>query len=256
MAYKGRKRKRYGRRNAGKRSYGGFVLPVLAILTIPVAVLVAVTVFFKVGSITVKGESGYPDEDIIEASGIQIGENMFRFNKFKAKDGIFEKMPYIDEIIIRRRLPDKIEISVTRCEPVAAVQHGNEWYLMDLKGKLVERTVYAPPSGYVAITGMEMIDPKVGSYAVFSDEEKEKPLFLVLNTCEKNDIIPYIGSIAMEKLYSIKLTYKGRFTVNLGSIDQIEKKIRYMLIIAEEKLLESDRGVIDVSDGTTARFIP
>ena len=232
------------------------MLPVLAILTIPVAVIIAVTVFFKVGSITVNGESGYPDEDIIKASGIEIGENMFRFNKFKAKDAIFSEMPYIDEIVIRRRLPDRIEINVTRCEPVASVKQGNEWYLMDIKGKLVEKSEFSPPEGYAVITGTDMVEPKVGSYAVFSDEEKEKPLFLVLNTAEKNDIMPYIGSIAMEKLYSIKLTYKGRFTVNLGSVDQIEKKIRYMLIIAEEKLLESDRGVIDVSDGTTARFIP
>ena len=232
------------------------MLSVLAVLTVPVAVVLAVTVFFKVGSVTVIGESGYDEADIISASGIEIGENMFKFNKFKAKDAIFAEMPYIDEIIIRRRLPDKIEISVTRCEPVAAVRNQNEWYLMDIKGKMVEKTGYSVPKGYIKITGLEVSEPRVGGYAVFSDEEKEKPLFLVLNTAEKNDIIPYIGSINMEKLYSIKLTYKDRFTVNLGSVEQIEKKIRYMLIIAEEKLLETDSGTIDVSDGTTARFIP
>ena len=249
------KKKRYGRRRA--RSHGGFVLPAIlfAILT-PIAVFVAVTVFFKVGTITVTGESGYTDARIIEASGIKIGENMFKFNKFKAINGIFDDMPYIDEIMIRRRLPDNVEINVTKCEPVFTAEGEDGVYLLDIKGKILEKVSEDRRDGHITVLGMTLSDPQVGKYAKFFDEEKEKTLYLLLNTAKKNDILPYVGIINMDKLYSVKLTYKGRFTVNIGSSDQMEKKIRYMLIIAEEKLLETYKGTIDVSDGTTARFIP
>ncbi len=233
------------------------MLPVVlfAILT-PIAVFIAVTVFFKISTISVTGESGYTDARIIEASGIKIGENMFKFNKFKAINGIFDDMPYIDEIMIRRRLPDNVEIIVTKCEPVFTVKSGDEIYLMDIKGKILESISEDRQEGYITVLGMELSDPQVGKYAEFFDEEKEKTLYLLLNTVKKNGILPYVGIINLDKLYSVKLTYKGRFNVNIGSSDQMEKKIRYMLIIAEEKLLETDKGTIDVSDGTTARFIP
>ena len=233
------------------------MLPIiLCVILTPVAIIVAITVFFRVSAVKVTGESGYPDYSIIEASNIDIGQNMFMFNKFKVIDGIFEKMPYLDEVSIRRRLPDIVEIIVSRCTPVATIEGEDGWYLLDGKGKLLENTGNICPDEYPVITGAAMEEPNVGKYIKIIDQEKQKPLFLVLNTAINNDILQYIDCIDVERVYNIKFTYKDRFVVNIGDSDQIDKKIRFMLLLAEEKLPETATGTIDVSDGTTARFIP
>ncbi len=252
-----RRRRRRTHRRRHRESRGNNPLPlILCILLTPVAVVVAITVFFRVSTIKVTGESGYLDYNIIEASTIDIGQNMFMFNKFKVIDGIFEQMPYLDEISIRRRLPDTVEIIVSRCTPVASIEGADGWYLLDAKGKLLENVGNSQPAEYPVIVGAEMDEPTVGKYIKIIDEEKQKPLFLVLNTAINNDILQYIDCIDVERAYNIKFTYKDRFTVNIGDIEQIEKKFRYMLLLAEDKLPDTAEGTIDVSDGTVARFIP
>jgi len=251
-----RRRRRIHRRRHRDTRGGAALSVILSVILTPIAIVVAITVFFRVSNIKVTGESGYPDYSIIEASTIKVGQNMFRFNKFKVIDGIFEKMPYIDEISIRRRLPDTVEIIVTRCTPVAAIETDSGWYLLDAKGKLLENTGSVQPEGYPVITGADAETLVVGKYIKIIDEEKQKPLFLVLNTAINNDILQYIDCIDVERVYNIKFTYKDRFVVNIGDSDQLDKKIRYMLLIAEERLPETATGIIDVSDGTTARFIP
>jgi len=256
MADARRRRRRRAHRRRRRDAVGGVVLPIIlcAVLT-PLAVAIAITVFFRVSEVVVTGESGYSDYQIVEASGIKAGQNMFQFNKFKAIDGIFEDMPYIDEISIRRHLPDTVEIKVSRCSPVATIEHDGLWYLMDIKGKVLENVGAVEPSGYPVITGAEIKSLKVGKYAEFISEETQKPLFLVLNTAINNDILQYIGCIDVEKAYNIKFTYKDRFSVNLGDSEQMEKKFRFLLTV-EDKLLPSNRGTIDLSDGTTAWFTP
>ena len=257
MAYSRRRRRRRIHRRRHREARGGDIVPViLCVLLTPVAIVVAITVFFRVSDIKVTGESGYPDYSIIEASNIEIGQNMFMFDKFKVIDGIFEQMPYLDEISIRRRLPDTVEIIVTRCTAVATIEGEDGWYLIDSKGKLLENAGSTQPSDYPVIIGADSETPVVGKYLKIIDQEKQKPLFLVLNTAINNDILQYIDCIDVERVYNIKFTYKDRFVVNIGDSDQIDKKIRFMLLLADEKLPETATGTIDVSDGTTARFIP
>jgi len=252
-----RRRRRNHIRRRRRDAGGGVVLPILlCVVLTPLAILVAITVFFRVSTISVTGDSGYEESDILKASGIKVGDNMFRFNKFESIENIFDEMPYIDEISIRRHLPDDVEIIVSRCIPVAALQNASSWYLIDAKGKILENIGENQPDGYPVIVGAELEDPKVGEYVKFIDKEKEKPLFLVLNTSINSDILQYIDNIDVDRVYNIKFTYKGRFTVNIGDSEQIDKKIRFMLLMAEEKLSADAVGTIDVSDATTARFIP
>ena len=56
--------------------------------------------------------------------------------------------------------------------------------------------------------------------------------------------------------YHISFTYAGRFTVRIGTTEDLEKKLKYLRAIVEDKLTPNQRGVIDVSDVQTAHFIP
>ena len=63
-------------------------------------------VFFKVERIEVEGAERYTVEQVTEASGVTIGENLFLINKFSVINRIFKALPYMDEIMIRSKLPD------------------------------------------------------------------------------------------------------------------------------------------------------
>lgn len=250
--HKGKPRKRRRKRN---RRGPGLLISFFCMVLICAAILAAVTVFLKVKTVTVVGDTRYDALELAQASQIPVGSNMFFLNKFAARDRIFAGHPYLDEVTIRRRLPDTVEITVTECVPVAAVQTGEGYWLIDAKGKLLENITYDQAVQTCLVTGMEIKEPKVGDYATFSDEEKAKALFTILNTAQNSAILKEIMGIDMQKLFEIKLQYTDRFTVELGTIEDLEKKISFLESVIG-KLGSTDVGVIDLTDAQTARFRP
>jgi len=249
------RKKRYRRRN---RRIIAFLLYVLFVVLTVAALAAAITIFFKIHEVRIEGESRYPAQKIIAASGIETGKNMFSFNKFAAIEGIFAECPYLDEIAIRRRLPDLVTIKIKECSAVAVIRDRETGgsYVMDINGKLLEKLGYGETAeGMCLITGVSLDNAQEGAYSVFLEQEKQKPLFLLLNTAEKSDILKNIGEIDITENYDITLRYDGRFLVKLGTAEDIEKKLRYMQVLVEEKLGSGVRGTIDVSDTQTARFL-
>lgn len=86
----------------------------------------------------------YTAQEIQAASGIQEGDNLLLLNKHSASGNISEKLPYIEEIRIHKRLPDTLEIEVRECTaPVAVVQDNITWLISaggkSGRGKIVVR---------------------------------------------------------------------------------------------------------------------
>ena len=89
------------------------------------AVVAALTLFFRVDRIEVTGTERYTEDEVIAASGIDIGDNLYLLNKYDAARSIADALPYIDieDIRIRRELPDTLLIDVEECgTPLAVVQ--------------------------------------------------------------------------------------------------------------------------------------
>ena len=82
----------------------GAVFKVLAVLITAVSILLAMSVFFKISRIDVAGAESYSPEEIIEASGIEVGENLFFVDRFGAASHIFAELPYIDTVTVSRKV--------------------------------------------------------------------------------------------------------------------------------------------------------
>lgn len=100
-------RRRHSNRRRRRGNFG-FLYKLLSVLVICAAVVMALTLFFRVDTIEVTGTERYTEKDVIEASGIQLGDNLFLLNKYEAARSIAEQLPYIDieDIRIRQDQPD------------------------------------------------------------------------------------------------------------------------------------------------------
>ena len=72
------RRKRSNRR---RRGHFGALYKLLSVLAICAAIVIALTLFFKVDTIVVTGQERYTREEIVEASGVKPGDNLFLMNK-------------------------------------------------------------------------------------------------------------------------------------------------------------------------------
>lgn len=201
------------RRRRGRFS---FLLKLLCSLLIAGAVVAALTIFFKVQSITVSGSARYTSEEVIAASGIEIEDNLFLLNKYSAAQAIFEKLPYVEEATINRALPDTIVITVRECAAAAGIVTPEGIWLISENGKLLEQTDTLP-SGCPGITGIVPDAPALSAQLSLGEEKTltTETLLALVRTAGDQGMLAGIGSIDLSDPEAITFTYLSRFTVRL-----------------------------------------
>ena len=74
----------------------------VSFLIVLAALIFGMSVFFRVAGIEVSGNEFYSDEEIIEASGIEEGDNLFFINRITAITRIRARLPYVESAAIRQ----------------------------------------------------------------------------------------------------------------------------------------------------------
>lgn len=243
------------RRRRRKKRNGSFVLSLLTFLIVIGAIVASVTVFLKVAEVQVSGSVRYPAADIVESSGIKTGDNMFMINKFEIAEKLLLEYPYIEQIKIRRKLPDTFLFEIT--ERVAAayvVSDGNRW-LIDSNAHILERIAPDTEIKVPKISGCEVMTPFAGSPLILKNQDQLPVLREVLTSLRHTGMTESISRVEIDKLYDINLVYGDRFLIVLGDASELAKKIE-MLRAVIGQLNDFDKGTINVSEVKEARFRP
>ncbi len=230
--------------------------PIVFFLVI-IAVIFAMSVFFRVSVIQVNGNMHYTDEEIIRAIDIEEGDNLFFFDRFAALSRVFAKLPYIDEVSVERSLPNRVIITVTESQALAYIVLGEEMWTIDHNCKVLGKANDDELEGLIPIDGIDPGTLMIGEELQTADGNGEIVGYIaeVLYQLEARGLYSRAGRVDFSNPRRVTFTYDGRFTVVLGNSSNIEYKFG-MLLSAMSQLLDGDVGTIDVSDGTTARFSP
>ncbi len=126
--------------------------PMMFFLVI-VAVIFVMSVFFRVSDIQVEGNTHYTDEEIIRAIDIEEGDNLFFFDRFAALSRVFAKLPYVEEVSVERKLPNKVTITVKESQALAYIVLGDEdWTnLVTVADKLNRAPIYIDDTAGITI---------------------------------------------------------------------------------------------------------
>lgn len=242
------------RRRTGSLS---FLYKLLCFVAICGAIAVAMALFFKADSIRVEGNSTYSAEQVIDASGIHAGDNLYLLNKYDAADRIIHALPYVEQVQIKRQLPDTLVITVSECTAPAAISQDGKLWLISGNGKVVGNAGVNQADRYTLITGVSIVSPEVG-YSVESagDSQNECAAMLrLLGLMEERDMLQDVGSIHLESHDAITMSYLERFEVILPWDADWEYKLDYLLAVVD-RLEANETGTIDMMQDGTASFIP
>lgn len=126
-------------RKKRRKKLSRFILSTMMMVFMSLALIVGATIFFKVEQITVDGNSHYTAEEIIAATNIQIGSNLFSIKRNEIAQKITYSLPYIQTISVKLTLPTEIRLEVQeQIGMVELVTEEGTWY-MGVQGKLLER---------------------------------------------------------------------------------------------------------------------
>ena len=249
-----------------RRSRGRFgpLFKLLCVLAVVVALTAGATVFFRVERVSVSGCHRYTTEEIIAASGIRLGDNLYSLNKVSIDRNIRTKLPYVEELTINRALPSTILITVTECEAAAQaavpdpaqaaaaqeelaaenpdaepVPLSQEPWLISVRGKLLEP---APPdSEAIPVTGLTPISPEAGSLLKVPESESTRlaALTSLLQAIQDEKLTGEISSIRLDAT-RLTVRYAGRFDVEMKLNCDFPYSLRLMQAVREK--IEEQHG--------------
>lgn len=261
-------RKHKSKSHRGGRFWGIYVF--FTALLVAAAIVAGCIVFFKVNCVEVyirdsvgniaslRADDHYTKEEIIDAAGIHIGDNLFLLNKNRAVINLLNRMPYISSVSIRKSMPDTLVLTLTEGEAVGAIQSEEGWWLMDVNGKLLEEVQDC--GNATVITGLTLIDPLPGQIIEVpdgSDEEvpsqqmQKDSLLQVLPPLEDYDLQKDVKSIDLTSESELVMDYDGRIQVKIPLESDFDYKIKYFAKILTEYVpenwTEKDTGTLDMT---------
>lgn len=249
----------YSRRRR-KRSYSltGIIVFLIAA---GIFLLLSTTVFFNVETIQVTGSSNYTAQEIIDASGIKAGDNLVRTSTDKCAEKIESSLVYIEKADITRSFPNTMIINVEACVPAANFLCGDSTLLISGGGKILEQ-ISEPKAGLLNFTGT---DPEPGLLPgdefISADEHKTAAIEKLMEYFDSEEsssdgLREKITLVDVSDRSDLSYTYDGRITVKLGSINDIEYKIKFSHEIISTKIGEKTEGVLTIlSDSKGASFL-
>ena len=264
MARKKQKSRR-GRSRLGKVIQFLFVVALLGAMT------VGATVFFQVEQVEVSGNTRYTQEEIVACTGIKPGDNLFRMNKFAIQDHVKEEMPYIEDILIRRRLPSTITVAVTEWDAVAQILPNENWvapeveegeiapvatevsWLISVGGKLLEQ---APDGdGRMRIVGLTALDAREGIQINVPEEESGRLLSVValMDELERREMLADVSVMRVGST-SIVLEYLGRYDVKLPLEGDFSYKLESLLAAVADQEGKRGQDIVGTFDLTQKNY--
>lgn len=263
MARKQKEKKIKERRGKAGVVYVGF-LSVLAL----VSVVLACTVFFRVEEVAVEGVARYAQEEVIEASGVRAGDNLILTPGEQVELQVMENLPYVDTVEAQKRFPTTLALVIVEAQPVAVVSGADlmipneqqlregmtptveptgELWIIDSKGRLLEKTDEAGAAQYIQVTGLMAMNPVQGEplQAQAGDQGRLSAMMGLLQALESQGIIDQITAIDATLGTEIAMVYDGRVTAKMLNTTDFERKIRIFKEVSA-LLREYDQGVLNL----------
>lgn len=242
------------RQNETKKAVKKTVLICLVIAFLIAAVAVACFFIFRIKEVSITGSGKYTEEQLCEAVGLGKYSNLILTKKSKIENSLRSAYPSLDEVNIRKVLPDRLEITVTDSGELYCIELGTDYFTVTDKLRVTSRQS-TPPDGTVELRSCGVVSAVIGEYMVFDRDTHYNYLKGLLENIREHKISEHIVRVDMSEKFNIKLKYDDRFIIEIGDAENVTTK----LTLAEayiEACKDTDRGIIYASKLEIASFQP
>lgn len=248
-----------GKKNNRRRRRRGSFAPLYKLVCLVVivgAIAAALALFFKAEHLSVSGNSRYTTTQVMEASGVETGDNLFFLNKYDVAGRISSALPYVESVGIHRTLPDTLNIQITECScGIAMEQEGKVWVLCQT-GKIVDCLNGKVPEGCTVVTGVTLAEPAVGGTlrAAEGSEAALEQLREILTQLRSKGMLGDVQTIDLTKTELITVRYLDRLNVELPWNADLDYKFNFLAAVVE-KLEDYETGTLKMMNDGEARLI-
>lgn len=213
-----------------------------------------VSPIFNIINIDVSNNQQVSTETIISLSGISQGQNIFKLILTKVEENIKEN-PYIETTTVKRKFPNKIEISVQEREKKFSLEFLNGYAYINNQGYILE--ISDDKLDLPVLQGASTPEEKIvaGNRLETEDLERLEIVIGIMESCKNYGLDTKVTSIDISKKtqYSIYMEQEKK-TIYLGDGTNLSDKILWVQAILKDN--EGIEGEIYVDGDLNNKFKP
>ena len=184
------------------------------------------TSFFPVTGITVEGQTRYSHQELVEKSGLYVGQSLMGVNKVNAHTLLVQNFPYLDTVEISNATFDTLLIRVTEVPVMGAVQVDNVWYVVGENNKALEQVgANEVPENTLRVVGATVVDRTVGASLM---DERSLRVCQTLTSAAQLYNLQGMTAIDMTEKTKLCITLNDRLQVVLGNETNITAQIQML----------------------------
>ena len=209
---------------------------------------------FNITDIQVIGNNKINSDTIISLSQLQIGQNIFRFNKNKVVNEI-KTNAYVENTKIKRKIPNKIEIIIEEREQNYNVEFLNGYAYINNQGYILE--IAEQKLDLPVIMGITTPQEQVVAGNRLNDEDLEKleTVIQIMNICKSYELDKKVSSIDItNKNDYIMYMEEEKKTIHLVNDSNLTNKMLYVPAILKEN--QEKEGTIYLNGNINGDFKP
>lgn len=226
----------------------------LLIIIIAGIIFALVSPIFNIKEIDVSNNEQIKTETIISLSQLNLGQNIFKFNKNKVNKNI-KTNAYIESVEIKRKLPNKVQIQIEERKQEYNVEFLNGYAYINNQGYILQ--ISEEKQSLPTIQGISTPDEQIveGNRLNSEDLEKLEVIIQIMNICKNYELDSKVTNIdiSTKDEYTLYLEEEKK-TIYLGDKSNLSNKMLYVQVIIEEN--RGKEGEIFVNGDLNNNFKP
>lgn len=226
----------------------------LLIIIIAGIIFALVSPIFNIKEIDVSNNEQIKTETIVSLSQLNLGQNIFKFNKNKVNKNI-KTNAYIESVEIKRKLPNKVQIQIEERKQEYNVEFLNGYAYINNQGYILQ--ISEEKQDLPTIQGISTPDEQIveGNRLNSEDLEKLEVIIQIMNICKNYELDSKITNIdiSTKDEYTLYLEEEKK-TIYLGDKSNLSNKMLYVQVIIEEN--RGKEGAIFVNGDLNNNFKP
>jgi len=226
----------------------------LLIIIIAGIIFALVSPIFNIKEIDVSNNEQIKTETIVSLSQLNLGQNIFKFNKNKVNKNI-KTNAYIESVEIKRKLPNKVQIQIEERKQEYNVEFLNGYAYINNQGYILQ--ISEEKQALPTIQGISTPDEQIveGNRLNSEDLEKLEVIIQIMNICKNYELDSKITNIdiSTKDEYTLYLEEEKK-TIYLGDKSNLSNKMLYVQVIIEEN--RGKDGEIFVNGDLNNNFKP
>ena len=206
------------------------------------------TPLFGISDITVSGNTVVSSEEVITASGIEKGENVFRINKSKAKKAL-SAIAYVEGVEIKRKFPARVEIAIDEATPDMIIDTPTQFVVTTINGRVLQVTDDVTNLTSPIVYGIAISEAEPAQNIQPADQEQYAMHMEYIRCFYGAAYWPDIDEFYLSDDFNLTVIMKSGTKVTFGSVESLESLQRKIMMMSKifEQVEQTEHSYLDLT---------